>query len=107
MASPAILPASGLFAPMNATWHGGWMMSMAIVGRLPYAVQISGDDFWSTWKFSTPSTPWTFIWLAQSSAVAVSILLSQKKTFWPRSLPAWMMPSETSLTNGTESPREM
>src|SRR3954451_18869961 len=107
IAPPAILPASRLLAPMKATWQGGWMMSIAIVGRLPYASQISLLESWKTWKFSTPWTPWTLRFCAHASALAASISESQNASSWPASAAACLMPSETSLTNGTLSPSEM
>src|SRR5829696_1086417 len=100
-------PASRLLAPMNAVWHGGWMMSIAIVGTEPYASQISGELSWKTWKLRTPWTCWTLKFCAHSSAFAWSIWESQKARSWPASSAAALMPSETSLTNGTESPSEM
>ena len=92
---------------MKAIWQGGWMMSIAIVGTLPYAVQISGELSWKTWKLRTPWTPWTLRFCAHDRAFAASISESQKTSSCPASAAASLMPSETSLTNGTESPREM
>ena len=92
---------------MKAIWQGGWMMSIAMVGTLPYAAQISGELSWKTWKLRTPWAPWTFRFWAQARALAASISESQNRSSWPAAVAASLMPSDTSLTNGTESPSEM
>ncbi len=55
----------------------------------------------------TPWAPWTFRFWAQASALAASISESQKSSSWPAFSASSRMPSETSFTNGTESPSEM
>jgi hypothetical protein len=92
---------------MNATSHGAWWMSIAIVGRSPYAAQTSGELSSYSWKFRTAWTSWTLRFWAQARALAASISESQKTISTPAlSASSWML-SDTSLTNGIASPSEM
>ena len=80
---------------------------MAIVGRSPYAAQTSGELSSNSWKLRTAWTPWTLRFWAQASALAASISESQNAISTPAFSASALMLSDTSLTNGIDSPSEM